>query len=35
MDAIGDPASDREGLSLSAHRERARTKSTKELDSDF
>jgi transcriptional regulator with XRE-family HTH domain len=35
MDAIGDPTSDREGLSLSAHRERARTKSTKELDSDF
>jgi hypothetical protein len=35
MDAIGDPASDREGLSLSAQRERARTKSTKELDSDF
>jgi transcriptional regulator with XRE-family HTH domain len=35
MDAIGDPASDREGLALSAQRERARAKSTKELDSDF
>lgn len=35
MDAIGDPAFDREGLSLSAQRERARTKRTKELDSDF
>jgi transcriptional regulator with XRE-family HTH domain len=35
MDAIGDPASDREGLSLSALRERARTKSSTELDSDF
>ena len=35
MDAIADPASDREGLALSTQRERARTKSTTELDSDF
>lgn len=35
METIADPASDREGLALSAQRERARTKSTTELDSDF
>lgn len=35
MDAIADPASDREGLSLSAPRERARGSTPKELDSDF
>jgi transcriptional regulator with XRE-family HTH domain len=35
MEAIADPASDREGLALSAQRERARTSGSKELDSDF
>lgn len=35
MDAIADPRFDREGLALSQQRERARTKSTAELDSDF
>ena len=35
MEAIADPASDREGLALSGHRERARTSGSKELDSDF
>jgi transcriptional regulator with XRE-family HTH domain len=35
MDAIADPVTDREGLARSAQRERARTKSTTELDSDF
>jgi hypothetical protein len=35
MDAIADPASDREGLSLSAQRVRARGSTPKELDSDF
>ena len=35
MDAVADPASDKEGLALSAQRERARTKSPQELDSDF
>lgn len=34
MDAVADPASDKEGLALSAQRERART-SSPELDSDF
>lgn len=35
MEAIADPASDREGLALSAQRERARTSGSQELDSDF
>ena len=35
MDEVADPSSDHEGLALSAQRERARTKSPKELDSDF
>jgi transcriptional regulator with XRE-family HTH domain len=35
MEAIADPASDREGLALSAQRERARASRSKELDSDF
>ena len=35
MEAIADPASDKEGLALSAQRERARTSGSKELDSDF
>jgi transcriptional regulator with XRE-family HTH domain len=35
MDAVADPASDREGLALSVPRERARAKSPQELDSDF
>lgn len=35
MDAVADPASDKEGLALSAQRERARTSSPPELDSDF
>lgn len=35
METVADPASDREGLALSAHRDRARTKRTTELDSDF
>lgn len=35
MQAIADPASDTEGLALSAHRERARTSSSEDLDSDF
>jgi len=35
MEALADPASDEEGLALSAHRERARAKKPGELDSDF
>lgn len=35
LDEIADPASDREGLALSAQRERARTRSGTVLDSDF
>ena len=35
METVADPASDREGLARSAQRERARTKSPTELDSDF
>ena len=35
MDAIADPASDKEGLVLSAQRERARARAPQELDSDF
>jgi hypothetical protein len=35
MDAVADPAFDKEGLALSAQRERARTSSPPELDSDF
>ncbi|MBI1732697.1 MAG: helix-turn-helix transcriptional regulator [Gammaproteobacteria bacterium] len=35
METIADPASDREGLTRSAQRERARTRGPQELDSDF
>jgi len=35
MEAIGDPAKDKEGLALSARRERARASTPPELDSDF
>lgn len=35
MEAIADPASDKEGLALSTQRERARTRTPQELDSDF
>jgi transcriptional regulator with XRE-family HTH domain len=35
MDAVADPASDKEGLALSTQRERARTRGRQELDSDF
>lgn len=35
MEAIADPATDKEGLALSAQRERARASSPQELDSDF
>lgn len=35
MDAIADPASDKEGLALAARRERARGRVSSELDSDF
>ena len=35
MEAIADPASDKEGLALSTQRERARTRTPRELDSDF
>jgi len=35
METVADPGSDREGFALSAQRERARTKSPTELDSDF
>jgi transcriptional regulator with XRE-family HTH domain len=35
MEGIADPALDREGLALSGQRERARTRGSKELDSDF
>jgi transcriptional regulator with XRE-family HTH domain len=34
-EALGDPATDREGLALSAPRERARAKKPQDLDSDF
>lgn len=35
MEMIADPASDREGIALSAQRERARGRRPQELDSDF
>src|SRR5688572_11158379 len=35
MEAIADQASDKEGLALSAQRERARASGSQELDSDF
>ncbi|MEX0960317.1 MAG: helix-turn-helix transcriptional regulator [Burkholderiales bacterium] len=35
MDTLADPASDSEGLALSAQRERARATKSQELDSDF
>ena len=35
METVADPALDREGLALSAQRERARTSGPQELDSDF
>jgi transcriptional regulator with XRE-family HTH domain len=35
MESLADPSSDREGLALSAQRERARTTSARDLDSDF
>jgi transcriptional regulator with XRE-family HTH domain len=35
METIADPASDREGIALSAQRERARGSTPQELDSDF
>lgn len=35
MDALADPARDREGLALTSQRERARAENTEELDSDF
>ena len=35
METIADPASDREGLALSAQRARARRSTPHELDSDF
>lgn len=35
MEAIADPATDKEGLARSAQRERARTSTRPELDSDF
>lgn len=35
MDAIADPATDKEGLARSAQRERARTSTPQGLDSDF
>lgn len=35
MDAIADPATDKEGLALSKQRKRARTSTSQELDSDF
>jgi transcriptional regulator with XRE-family HTH domain len=35
MEAIADPATDKEGLALSGQRERARTGTPQELDSDF
>ena len=35
MDTIADPASDKEGLALSTRRERARTSTPQDLDSDF
>jgi hypothetical protein len=35
MEAIADPAADKEGLALSAPRERARSRSPQELDSEF
>lgn len=35
MEALGDPATDEEGLALVSRRERARAKKPRELDSDF
>lgn len=35
METIADPTSDREGIALSAQRERARGSTRQELDSDF
>jgi transcriptional regulator with XRE-family HTH domain len=35
MEAVADPALDREGLARSAQRARARTRPPRELDSDF
>lgn len=35
MEALADPARDREGLALGNQRERARAQSREELDSDF
>lgn len=35
MEALADPARDREGLALSSQRERARVENPEELDSDF
>jgi transcriptional regulator with XRE-family HTH domain len=35
MEGIADPSIDKEGLALSAQRERARTSGSQELDSDF
>jgi hypothetical protein len=35
METLADPTSDREGIALSAQRERARGSTPKELDSDF
>ncbi len=35
IDALADPASDKEGLALAASRERSRASATRELDSDF
>jgi transcriptional regulator with XRE-family HTH domain len=35
MEGLADPATDKEGLALSAKRERARTTTPAELDSDF
>jgi transcriptional regulator with XRE-family HTH domain len=35
VETLADPATDREGLALSAQRERARASTPQELDSDF
>jgi transcriptional regulator with XRE-family HTH domain len=35
MEAIADPATDKEGVALSTQRQRARTSTPRELDSDF
>ena len=35
MEALADPARDREGLALASQRERARAENPEELDSDF